>query len=138
MSRRGTRVVHQPIGDANNADSLYNHMLRFIEWIKVKQFSQTTVISREVHLRKFITWCEERSLSKPQEITRPILERYQRHLFLRRKTNGQPLGVHTQLTHLHAIRAWFKFLTRNNYILYNPASDLEMPKKHQLIGLANC
>ena len=36
----------------------------------------------------------------PTEITRPILERYQRWLYHYRKTNGQPLGVRTQHTRL--------------------------------------
>ncbi|HEV2423407.1 MAG TPA: hypothetical protein VGZ29_01120 [Terriglobia bacterium] len=35
--------------------------------------------------------CRERSLNEPYEITRPVLERYQRYLFYYRKKDGQPL-----------------------------------------------
>ena len=90
--------------------------------------SKNTVHSREIYLRRFLKWCDERSLIKAQEITRPILERYQRHLFLTRKPDGSPLSVSGQLSYLNGIRALFKWLTRQNYILYNPASDLELPK----------
>lgn len=109
-------------------ESLYFYMLRFIEHCKTINMSKNTVHSRGIYLKKFIAWCDERGLIKAQEITRPILERYQRHLFLMRKSNGQPLSVSGQLSYLNAIRALFRWLTKQNYILYNPASDLELPK----------
>jgi len=36
--------------------------------------------------------------------------------------------VQSQRNRLTAIRTWFKFLIRENLILYNPASELELPK----------
>ena len=38
------------------------------------------------------TWCAERGLTEPVEVTRPVLERYQRHLFHYRKSDGEPLS----------------------------------------------
>jgi len=67
-------------------------------------------------------------LTRPEEITRPILERYQRHLFLKRKKNGAPLSATTQASRVTPIRKWFRWLTRNNRVLYNPAADLDLPK----------
>ena len=81
-----------------------------------------------MYLRYFILWCDERGLTKPQEITKPIIERYQRYLFLYRKKNGEPLSTRSQHVRVVPIRAWFKWLARQNYILYNPASDIEMPR----------
>lgn len=118
----------EPIGDTQEPESLYFYLLRFIQHCKVINMSKNTIHSREIYLRRFIKWCDERGLIKAQEITRPILERYQRHLFLTRKPDGSPLSVSGQLSYLNAIRALFKWLTRQNYILYNPASDLELPK----------
>ena len=128
MPRKGKRKPLPPIGDTQNPDSLYFHLLRFIQHCKMINMSKNTIHSREIYLRRFLTWCDERGLLKVQEITRPILERYQRHLFLIRKSNGEPLSVSGQLSYLMAIKAMFKWLTRQNYILYNPASDLDLPK----------
>lgn len=75
-----------------------------------------------------MTWCDERGLTRPAEITRPIIERYQRHLFLKRKANGAPLSATTQASRITPIRKWFRWLVRQNRILYNPAADLDLPK----------
>ncbi len=128
MLKKGPATPKPPIGDATNPDSLYAYLLRFLEWQQVQNYSPRTIQSREVYLRYFIHWCDDRGLSRPQEITKPILERYQRYLFHYRKDNGQPLSTEGQRTRLTPIKAYFKWLTRQNYILYNPASELEMPR----------
>jgi integrase/recombinase XerD len=76
-----------------------------------------------------LTWADERGLSRPQDITRPILERYQRHIYHHRKANGQPLTVSAQLGLILPLQAWFKWLTKQNHILYNPAADLDLPTR---------
>ena len=66
--------------------------------------------------------------SAPAEVTKPLLERYQRWLFQYRQKNGKPLTFPSQLQHLIPVRAFFKWLGRNNHILANPAADLELPR----------
>jgi integrase/recombinase XerD len=121
----------QIIGNPANPESLYYYMLRFTQWCGIQHRSKVTIKSWEIYLRRFIRWCDERGLQNPQEITKPILERYQRHLFLYRQANGQPLSVSGQMGYLTAIRAYFKWLTRANHILYNPASELDLPKMNK-------
>lgn len=128
MPRKGQTRPKQAIGNPADPDSLWNHMRRFSQWQLEKNYSHRTVEGRETHLGFFIQWCQERGLTRPQEITKPILERYQRHLFLRRKKDGNPLSARTQIAFTTPIRAWFKWLARQNHILYNPASELELPR----------
>jgi len=128
MPRRGKRAEPVPIGDPNDSEGLYNYLLRFLEYSKIQNLSERTLETREVFIRRFIIWCDERSLAHPGDISKPILERYQRHLFLLRKDNGEPLSISGQHTHLMGVKAFFRWLARSNYILYNPASDLDMPR----------
>ena len=128
MPKKGVKTERTPIGDINDPDSLYNAMRRFLQWQAEKNYSPKTIENREVYLRYFIQWCDERGLGQPQEITKPIIERYQRYLFLYRKKNGEPLSTRSQHVRVVPIRAWFKWLARQNHILYNPASDIEMPR----------
>ncbi len=102
---------------------------KYLEWMAIANYSEGTVRDRRVHLGYFFTWCEERGLTKPHEITKPIIERYQRYLFHYKKIrDGKPLPVRTQHARLVPIRTFFKWLAKNNHILYNPASDIEMPR----------
>jgi len=128
MRQTGKITIKPPIGDVRDADSLYHYMRRFLVWQSERQYSPATVRTGEECLRVFINWCDERGLGRPQDITKPILERYQRHLFLYRKENGQPLTPRTQYSWLTPVRGFFKWLAKQNHILYNPASDLDMPR----------
>ncbi|MBV1777403.1 site-specific tyrosine recombinase XerC [Burkholderiaceae bacterium DAT-1] len=128
MGRKGERTALPPIGDVRDSNSLYNHLQRYCQWLREKNYSAATIESRELYTRYFISWCDERGLKRPHDITKPILERYQRYLFLYRKDNGEPLSARSQHTRIIPLRAWFKWLARQNHILYNPASDLDLPK----------
>jgi integrase/recombinase XerD len=128
MPRKGTRLPKAVIGDPNDPDGLVAYLRRYLDWLQINNYSEATVKGREHYLGVFILWCDARSLKRPHQITKPILERYQRHLYLHRKKDGEPLSFRSQHTHLVPVRAWFKWLTRHNHILYNPASELELPR----------
>jgi integrase/recombinase XerD len=131
MPRKGVYQPKTPIGDAADPESLWNYLQRFSQWQLEKNYSAKTVEGREVSLGYFIAWCAERGLMRPQEITKPMLERYQRHLFLHRKKDGEPLSTRTQIAFTTPVRAFFKWLSKHNHILYNPASELELPRQER-------
>jgi integrase/recombinase XerD len=106
----------------------YPYLQHYLEGIAVKGFSQATQDRHESHIRRFAVWCEERGLDSPGEITKPILERYQKHLYHYRKSNGQPLSFTSQKTLLISLRSFFRWLTQKNHLSTNPASELELPK----------
>ena len=109
--------------------TLLEMMMRdHLQALAVQNYSEHTVHSRRVHIGVFIQWCSERGLREPVEVTRPVLERYQRHLFHYRKKNGEPLSFRSQHSCLVPLRVWFKWMTRQNHILHNPASELELPR----------
>lgn len=49
-------------------------------------------------------------------------------MYLHRKANGQPLTFRAQNSRLRALRGYFRWLARQNYILHNPASELILPR----------
>jgi len=107
----------------------YPYLLKYNEAMKVKGYSESTLHRRESDVRRFVGWCDERGLNHPNQITKPILERYQRHLhYYRQERNNRPLSPTTQNHYLTSVRQFFKYLTRQNYLLYNPASELEIIK----------
>jgi len=128
MPKRGDRKDKAPLPNADDNDSITAWMHRFLEYLRSHGYSERTVENRLTYLSFFIRWADARSLVYPQEVTRPALERYQRHLFHLRKPNGRPLSFRAQRCRLVPIRALFSWLTRQNVLLANPASELELPK----------
>jgi integrase/recombinase XerD len=121
-------IYRQPVGPASDPKSLYALLLRFVAWRRERNWSQTTLKTQTHHQYHFIRWANERGLHYAADITRPILERYQRHLYQYRKSNGEALSSRTQRSQLGPLVVWFRWLTRQNLILANPAADLELPK----------
>jgi len=103
-------------------------MREHLKSLEVHNYSEYTVRGRAGHIAFFLAWLAERGITEPVEVTRPVLERYQRHLFHYRKANGEPLSFRSQHARLVPLRAWFRWMTRQNHILHNPASEIELPR----------
>jgi integrase/recombinase XerD len=104
-----------------------------LEWLLVKNYSEDTAEHARWSIGDFVRWAEQRGIEHPMEVTRPILESYQRYLYYYRQKNGQPLTFRTQHSRLTPVCRWFRWLVRNNHILYNPASDLDLPRMEKRI-----
>ena len=127
MPRRKLNVP-ELVGNPNDPQGMAVMLARYLEWMRTKNYSENTVLGFHGMLARFIVWADERSVVRPNEVTKPIMERYQRYLYHLRKPNGDPLSFKTQACCLTAMRSWFKWLSRNNHVLYNPCSDLDMPR----------
>jgi integrase/recombinase XerD len=127
-TRAASRKAKKLPGNPNDPEGLTAWMVRYLEAMRVKNYSPRTVGNREMYLGAFIAWCDARSITRPQEVTKPIVDRYQRHLFHYRRANGKPLSFSSQIQALTPVRSYFKWLTRSNVLLWNPASEIELPR----------
>jgi integrase/recombinase XerD len=124
------------VGDLNDPEGFASYLLRFYEWCKVQQYTDATLHTWVSVLRLFTQWCLDRDLNQPRLITYPIMTKYQRYLYYYRQTNGKPLTPASQSARLAPVRAFFSWLTREHYILYNPASELQLPKRQRKLPRA--
>lgn len=108
----------------------------YAEWMQTRNYSAGTIRNGRLYIGRFLAWLEERGVSEATEVTKPMLERYQRVLFRYRKKDGQPLSVSGQHVRLTTIQGFFKWLCRRNYLTANPAADLELPKIGQRLPRA--
>jgi integrase/recombinase XerD len=100
----------------------------YCRWMEARNYASGTLDNARLYIGRFIDWLAERGVTRAQDVTRPMLERYQRVLFHHRKKNGQPLSFAGQHVRLTTIQGFFKWLCRKYYITANPAADLELPK----------
>jgi len=119
MSKPEIDIEHNVITD---------HLKLFLECEKSLNYSNDTIIKQNRSIRRFITWGVPRGLKHPRDVTKSVLVEYRQYLYTYRKDNGRPLSFSTQHSYLTPLKAFFKWLNKDNYILYNPASDFELPK----------
>jgi integrase/recombinase XerD len=128
MSKRAVKALGTSLPSSAEPNSLACWRERYLDWLKVRNFAPGTLKNSHEGLVLFGRWAETRGLLRPHDITRPMLEAYQRFVFHCRTRRGKPLSFRSQRLRLLPLRGFFRWLTRQNVLLSNPASDLEMPK----------
>ena len=119
----------QEAGAPGDLKGLYAAMRRYLEHRAVIGSTDVSLRTMRANIESFNAWADERGVTHPQQVTRAVLQRYQRWLHYRRKPDGQPLSLVTQRTKVGTLRSWFRWLTREGEIGANPAADLDMPRK---------
>lgn len=97
-------------------------------WMETRNYATGTLHNARLYIGRLIDWLGERGVTRAQDVTRPMIERYQRALFHHRKKDGQPLSFAGQHVRLTTIQGFFKWLCRKYYLTANPAADLDLPK----------
>jgi integrase/recombinase XerD len=114
-------------------NALCNLGVDFLENERTRNLSARTIEHYDYWLARFFAWCDTRGVRSIHDVTRAVLVSFQRHLFYYRKKNGRPLSVTSQGGALVALRAFFRYLTREGVVHANPAADLDTPKgEHKL------
>ena len=111
------------------------HMDAYLDWMRMKNRTPAAVLSRRGDVLHFLAWVAERGLNRPEEITRAIIESYQRWLHHYRKKNGQALSVSTQYARLLGVQRFFSWLCRERRLENNPAGEIELPRLHQRLPM---
>ena len=135
-AQRGGNAPQRDHYDRSAPDALALWRDAYLESLGARNYSPGTLENRRDALKVFLAWSAERGLSRASEITRPILESFQRWLWRCVKANGQRLGWSTQRARLSTLKDFFRWLTKQNVILHNPASELELPRMEKRLPTA--
>lgn len=123
-------------GGADAASGLAALLAAHLAQMEGRGAAAHTIKNRRSHVRVFLAWCAERGLTRPSEITLPVLERYQRHLLYHRREDGRSLGSETQAQRMSAVCCFLRGLVKAGKLLYNPAAELERPRRAQRLPRA--
>jgi len=105
------------------------HIAHYLDSLRVHNYSPQTVYGAGKMLRYFRVYCEQLHITQAAQVTRTVVLEYQAHLHrYRKKSDSMPLAIGTQQHWLIAVSKFFSWLIKQEFIMYNPASDLEMPR----------
>lgn len=134
--RRGQRTPFTIPGDPADPTGFSALGTAWLTWRTVHNFSPTSRAAQASCLSMFVTWAEVRGITRPAEVTLPVLEAYQRHVAAQRKPDGMPLAWSTQALRLVHVRQFFSWCARSRHIPFNPAAELVLPKQHRRLPKA--
>lgn len=115
-------------------------------WLSDLAVRGYAVVSRRTWaagLSRFAVWAQEREIRQAAQVTRAVMEAYQRHLYRARSGYGcgprapgrrasadgdHPLSVRTQRHLLHAIDRFYAWAVKRGHVPANPAADLDLPR----------
>ena len=125
----GLASLGQDDFDRSHPFTLANQIDAYLKHLSERNYSSKTLEMRQGSLLTFLRWTHERELVRAEQLTRPILESYQRYLHNYRKLNEQALSIGTQRVRLNSLQTFFSWLCRTHQLQANPAADLELPRK---------
>jgi integrase/recombinase XerD len=102
---------------------------RHLAWLEARGYAAATVEGRRRYLRELARWCSERSVERPDQLNREVLDAYQRWLSRRLKPDGTRLSRASQGVMLSAVTGFGRWLARERLVVANPAAELELPKR---------
>jgi len=116
--------------DDNDPQGMLYLATRYMEHLRVRNYSEQTIYGKVKTLRYFRVFCEQIGITQARQVTRAVVLNYQSYLYHYRKlSSGTALTVSTQKHWLGGVSEFFSWMTRDGHILFNPASDLEMPRR---------
>jgi integrase/recombinase XerD len=125
---KGGNAAHADAWDRSAPDALALWRDSYLDQLAARNYSDGTIEGRRDSIKVFLNWCAERDLKQAVQITRPILEAYQRWLWKYTKADGKRLGWSTQRQRVSTLKDWFKWMTKQNILIHNPASEIELPR----------
>lgn len=128
MPKRGAKKTRPHVGLPGDPLAFTPLVLQYLDHLRLVNLSKWTIVNHEMNLHFFLAWCEERGVVRVTDVTRPMIQQYQRAVFHTRKADGAPLGFAAQLKRVTAVMNFFKWLTREGHTPYNPATEIDLPK----------
>jgi integrase/recombinase XerD len=114
--------------ESDGGNEVAKMAIKHLEWLLSRGYSPGSMNTRGYQLGEFVSWLALRGITRAQEVNKSILERYRSHLSHHIKKDGHCLSSKTQKCNLTTLRVFFRWLAKMNYILSNPALELELPK----------
>ncbi len=103
-------------------------LLTYLEHLEVERnVSRLTIRNYQHYLKRLIGWLETQEIRDLQQLSLEVLRSYRVYLARYIDEQGRTLSKKTQSYHIIALRAWLKWLIKNDAPVLNP-EKIDIPK----------
>ena len=109
------------------------HLESFSDYLEQRTFSPRTIEAYTRHAREFVAFLTEYypRVSRPNEVTRDIVDDYQHYVRELTTTAGRPLANATVRLKLTALKQLFSHFIERDLVLRDPTTVIVPPKEEQ-------
>jgi integrase/recombinase XerD len=105
---------------------------KYCDHLVTLNYAKKTVKGYAFYLNRFFAWCRENGIGELAAVTKDAVQDYQAHLFEEINVHtGQPNAVTYQNISLRAVKAFFRFLSENDYLVGDPAKSVPYAREPQ-------
>src|SRR5689334_20431124 len=117
--------------DKNTTSPLSRAIIEFLEYCEIgKNQSRNTVAAYYRYLSKFLKFAQAQGINTPEKISMEMVKNYRLYLNRLSDDKGNSLKMITQNYHLIALRAFLKYLIKQDVKTLAP-EKIELPKNPQ-------
>ena len=106
---------------------------RYLDHLNAGNYSPCTIKHYGDDIKKMTDYLlNEKGIKRVQDVDKDVLKEYQSLIFSQKRIrDGKPLSLSMKSLKIVAIKSFFGFLTKKGDILYNPSSELDVPKRRR-------
>lgn len=109
------------------------YMEKYLDHLAVMNFSPLTIKGHRFLLNRFRAFLEEMGVTEVGKVTPEILSDYQQAVAERVNLKGEPISPFTLNGNVKVVKALFRFLVEENYLLGNPSRNLNYAKRPKIL-----
>lgn len=127
--RKGGTIARLDSFDRSDQGTLASLVDTWLQTMRTRAYSARSVEAAQWALRSFLRWAHANGLSRPDAVTRALLDSFQRNLTQACNGISRSLRVSTQRARLGYVHRFFAWLSRAGHLTVNPAVELELPRR---------
>lgn len=123
-----------------NIDITSGHLERFLDALRIKNFSPKTIDVRRLGISAFLQYVSTKGISRLQDITEDDVDGYRIHLSSESSESNESsessepkLKVRTIENYLRSVAIFFTWLEEEQVIFINPTEKLQYPKLDKML-----
>lgn len=103
-------------------------LARFKEHLEMENYSAKTISDYLNQLQFFLRYLQKANMEELSQIDKENIHQYQLYLY-NNQAKGKSLSLETQYARLVPLKTFFRWLVKRGYFLYDPTTQLELPKR---------
>jgi integrase/recombinase XerD len=105
----------------------------YVNDLRLQGRSERTVENIIVDVKNFFQFLTNKNITDLKKLNKKDVDEYQTDLYYYEYKPGKKLCTESQIKRLSSLKSFFRYMVRENLLLYNPFKGIELPRKRYVL-----